>query len=702
MNKNYIIGLIVFMMIATSAIPMNAIADMSSTESISDLNYTHGITTYNNEGIVDYSKIIDIDEEYKKTVMFTGEFPLITDYNHIDTLFQVISYKYFPYSNGTEIVRKFLFRNDTVYNYLENELWPYIQSLPDPKVNITTDEVHKVYLLSTARKYLGSTHLNSTTIEFMDKWLILPYYHAISIIPLALLIDIQTTDYEVTINQTFYSRQILKGALSYYLDYSASMTGYHVKITDGKNIGVNYYGCISSTMSYTENYWTNLAFYRLFVHNVTITSTDTSITDDYGNVLYKHFPRFLLPSYYEDSGLQVVSWNTTGTYNGRSTTQAAVQAFVSRSINDTVDNFAVWGAINPSRMIAYYDGNDNSQLDVIFNENGKIRHDPELDWVKYVGFPQAFEHTKDIDYAVYQNYTRHVFAPAAGIDNEWNLEGFIAGEKSVVRSVGDISADIDVETRWDEPVENDDGSITFSWGMDYNEYPVIWYNTTDSKTLEEKMDLSYDYVYTVNLEQGEARLSTTSTFGDVTGTALANDVEDLSLASYQISELFTVEKIVGKTPNGTISSSVLDGTATIEIAYSDDIKLVEIGLGANKKTYQLGGNTYDTTTSVINLFEIIGQATIAGTDEVDEFSSEDDNLMTALVSGQEQTTTYNWLHRRDVIIIDYPVWGGEEIVHDPDFITYFEGYEPSGAPWSLFVVLIAPIAIVLARRKLKQ
>jgi len=176
----------------------------------------------------------------------------------------------------------------------------------------------------------------------------------------------------------------------------------------------------------------------------------------------------------------------------------------------------------------------------------------------------------------------------------------------------------------------------------------------------------------VNLDKGEAQLATTSVFGGVTDPALKADVSDLSLATYQVSELLTVEDITGEAEGDAIGSAVPTGTTELNITYNDDTALVDISLGGSKKEYSIGSSTYETNTSVINLIYATGQKTFSNSTTVDEFNSEGEQVGDVLSDSQKQDTTLSWLYRKDLIIISYPTWGGEQINHDPEFKTYFE------------------------------
>ena len=154
-------------------------------------------------------------------------------------------------------------------------------------------------------------------------------------------------------------------------------------------------------------------------------------------------------------------------------------------------------------------------------------------------------------------------------------------------------------------------------------------------------------------------------------------MDGLSLATYQVSELLTIEKLTGSADTGTIGSYVPTGTTNVELTYSDSTELVDISMGGNKQTYHIGSNEYETNTSVINLVLVSGGVTYSNTTAIDEFHSEAESIATTLTDSQKQQTTYNWLYRKDLIIINYPTWDGKQIVHDPSFQSYFT---PTAAP----------------------
>ncbi|MHA1686695.1 MAG: hypothetical protein ACTSYD_09865 [Candidatus Heimdallarchaeaceae archaeon] len=670
------ISLLIVILFLTSVIALSP-STQAETGEINGIKYSHSIVTVSEQGHGYFQDHIFVDEAYKDTTIYSGYVPLITNYSLYDTLYVIVNYRYFYEYNGSELETKWIANQETMENYVTFVL-STIPPIYQDTLNVTEDLSHEVYFLSTDLKYLGSTFLNSTIIEFLDYSPILDttFYHAIAVIPLAYLIEITTEDVYVTVNDTYYARALYGAYYGYYYEYDASVEGYYVEITDEQTFGLKYFGAIRSSVSYVAQYYCAQGFFRLLLHNVTITSTDTRFTDENGNVLYKYYPRNMLPYVIADYGEQTIAWNVSGTFETRSPLQAAIQAFVTRSTNATADHFAVWGIANPTRMIAYQDGNDNDQLDVYIDVDGNLKHDT-IDWVKYVGFPEAYRTSIDVEYQVKNNYTSVVFAPGVNLNETHNFVGLEQGSTHVFYEIGNVDQEISVTPKWTEPVVNPDGSVTFAWGIDYENYPVLWYNTTDGSVIEDQETISYDYTYTVDLANGQSSLSTTGTFGGITDPQLASAMDGLSLATYQVSELLTIEKLTGSADTGTIGSYVPTGTTNVELTYSDSTELVDISMGGNKQTYHIGSNEYETNTSVINLVLVSGGVTYSNTTAIDEFHSEAESIATTLTDSQKQQTTYNWLYRKDLIIINYPTWDGKQIVHDPSFQSYFT---PTAAP----------------------
>ncbi|MHA1868474.1 MAG: hypothetical protein ACTSXD_10565 [Candidatus Heimdallarchaeaceae archaeon] len=675
MNKQKLTFLILFLVIfsVVSLTPPS----VGETNEINGIYYSHEVKTFSESGSYSYFDYMIVDEEYKETTMYSGPLDLVTGYELVNAIYLIVDYRYYSWGNGSESEFKVLVNNETMVDYVNNKLMPRIWTRSanyDVSLNVTSDLPNEVLFLSTEKEYLGQSFMNSTLIEFIDsvdEYGLFKFYHLVAIIPVAMFIQITTETFQVTVNSTFYARNLIGGYVAYGFEYNATMTGYNVIITDGTNIGLNYFGCIKSNIEYAEVLKMEVGFFRFYLNNVTITSDDPEFSDYGGNVPYNYYPRNMLPKLIADQGHQSFEFTAYGRFQSRSTAQAVVQAFISRSTNATIDHFAVWGTLNPSRMIAYYDGNNNNQLDVYLDNSGNVKHDP-IDWVKYIGFPEAHKNEYFVTYNITNNYTSIVHAPGAGIYNNININNTEVGEKYVVEEIGDIDAEINYTPRWNDPVENDDGSVTFSWGIDYNNYPVLWYNTSDTTITTDPMDISYDYSYTVNLDTGEASLATTSIFGGITDTTLKNSMNDLSLATYQVSEMLTVEDVTAKTDEEGIGSSVPATTTEVSIEYSDDTALIDISLGGSKLEYSIDGSTYNTNTTVLNLVYLTGQKTFSNSTEIGEFESESDDIGQVMTDSEKQETTLNWLYRKDLIIINYPVWDGKQITHDPEFKTYFE------------------------------
>lgn len=708
----------ILVVLIASAIFLTPSAIQAETGEINGISYSYGMKTISETGEGYVSDYIIADEEYVETTIYSGYLPLVTNYSIYDVLYVVVDYKLFFEHNNSEVEHKWVANQELTEQYLHLVLSGIPPAYQDT-LNITEDMQHEVYFWSTDFQYLGSTFMNSTFIEFLD-WNLFTgtYYHAVAVIPLAILIEITTEDVYVTVNDTFYARAVFGAYYAHYYSYQASVEGYSVEITDGQTFGLSYFGAVRASVDYYEQFYYTQGFYRMLLRNVTIMSDNANFTNEDGYVLYKYYPRNMLPYLIADYGEQTVAWNATGSFETRAPLQAAIQAFVTRSENATVDHFAVWGIANPTRMIAYEDGNDNQQLDVYMDVDGNLKVD-NVDWVKYIGFPEAYRVSLGVEYQINNNYTSIVFAPGVGVNETFNFNDTNSGEAYVEYEIGNVDQDITATPTWTEPTVDDDGVVTFNWGITYEDYPVLWYNTTDGTVTEDTETIAYDYVYRVDLANGESTLSTTSVFGGINDPTLAADVEGLSLATYQVSELFTVEKVAGETASGGVGSYIATGTTTMEVSYSDDTALIDISMGGNKQTYHIGENEYQTNTSVINLVMVTGSTTFSNTTEVGEFNSETEQVADTLTDSHRQSTTYNWLYRKDLILINYPEWSGQQISHDPDFTNYFtpteqqqntntETTSPTSTssptptnkiPISLFGTLLALLTIRLTTRK---
>ena len=522
------------------------------------------------------------------------------------------------------------------------------------------------------------------------------------IIPKYQLITVKTQSYPVTVKQSTTTSASLTGSYNFTGQYSETNIGDEVLISDGNNFVFGWYGLESTTINYNQSGgFTIQGGLSWIVSNDITFSNGTDVPENIRMPWWRS-------SNMSFNGLWSHAFSSQGTIFGKGALQTIVEAIRTRASTSAQDQLLIWANIIPSTMFGYSDTDNSGDASVRLNGSSL----QILDTIMAVGLAQG----------VNIQQTNHVNAQSF-----WQLGTDVLSDKNddVIDSGVSIlneSWGVDpnsakfssstVDFSWTTPVENN-GKVTFKWGIAYNKFPVTWAITDGSTEIlnhVELMDLGYDYTLTVDPTNGEAVLSNTyenSGFQNATVKAMANQ---LSFATYKRDLFLGMQK----------SSDQADSTEAVN---QDSLKtsfgsteVVDQVFGGTKQQYSLtDGSTYDSQTTVVNVITGTGTSGEPESVNVSTYSPFASSwfgrkvglsLLKWSADNRTQNSGVNWQFRENIVITAYPTWKGQGIVHDPTYSAVYtprEGQNPSSntsstksAPWDLSFSLIALLMVVSA------
>lgn len=395
------------------------------------------------------------------------------------------------------------------------------------------------------------------------------------------------------------------------------------------------------------------------------------------------YPKSLLPTSYNktgvivEAGFQHVSSRMISTYQSVIAAFAQVDVNPGALTNDDVSiqaKLAVWGVQTSPTMVAFKDGNHNNKLDLSLDDEGLIV-DP-ADHVSFLGLAEAYQVTVfDARYKT-SEYNESVIFHGQGITIE-NLEvnetEYYDGWSTLGTIGYDPQGSISSNFGWTAPVKQTDGTIVFAFGVDYTNFPVAWIDVNDTRnSFIEPSNIGYHYKVTVDPKSGKARISTTWTFDGITDATNNAKMDKLSLAVIIKSEFFALRVAYTATEtNKTIDNSRSRSFGRLGIAFGGGTS-TEIDVTGPKASYLLNGTkTVSASFDAINLLKVSGHFRA---EKVSPFESESENTAgSANVGGIVERLAIDFFYSANLVIISYPKWSGDSIVHDPD---YNVNYEP--------------------------
>lgn len=488
---------------------------------------------------------------------------------------------------------------------------------------------------------------------------------------------------EVIMKSTSFSSAYMAYFGEYSNAYNVSATVHQVNITDGKNLAVGVTMFDNINANYTE---TVASFFGYWFMAIEVTELRFNNPADYvyanDSVPWEMYPKHLLPKTYQANGSHVnigfksVQTKMLSTFQSITAAFASVSADVTENSAEIEANLAVWGLQFLPTLAAYRDGNHNDKLDLtVENEGLKI---DSSDRLEYLGLAEAYESV-----VVNAFYDSHVYDEKAQLVGMGvNITNIGVNETSLNFEVehlgyGAINTPVQTTFIWNEPTTDSTGNTIFDFGIDYANFPVTWINMTNpDDSFVELQDIGYHYIITVNPETGKAKVSPTWLYGGMETAMHKDAMEGLSLAWIAKSEFFAVRAIYTATlTDDPINTSSTREFGKIRVGFGDG-EATEIDVTGDKQFYTLNSDTVGTThTAKFDAITLIQVSGSFAAEKTSPFQSESDRTGgTATVGGLIETLNLDFYYSAALIIVSYPQWDGEDIVHDPD---YSVNYQPN-------------------------
>ena len=535
-------------------------------------------------------------------------------------------------------------------------------------------------IVTTQGEYLGTFPTNSTIIYGYVFGANINITVSLEIT--AFVISYQSIPTPVQLNVT----QTVQAYLAYYnaynITYNIHAEQWYAKITDGNRMGMYVSAFKNLNINYTQIQYSVLDYYIASSLNVSLRYMNGT------NVPFEDMPFALRPAYFSQNGsiedLNINFENSTSIVASTTAVQA-FQAKLTKNIGTnaqvSANAFTAWMVSSVPRLLAYQDGNLNGQLDLQYDPLSGLQTSSG-DYVSYIG---ALEATKGdaISYHKYnQTYDQTILSfegfqfinqTQKGLNSV--SEGYQVYHKAF--GISNTTAPPSFNPYWNG-YTNTSGTYNFNFGVQYQNFPVNWVNMqnqTDQSIVP--MNITYDYVYSINPAMGNAKLSPTITYGAIINPTLKAKfvASNLSLATMYESDFLSATLLQAtrvEITSGNVTSSVAAGFSAVSFAGSGN-NFTSIDT-AGKANYTLDSIPYTSHASVLNLVSFSGSATATN---VTVFQSNNANIMNSALMKQVTTTsTLNLNYRKDLILISYPQWSGGQIVHDPSFSAVYQPTVP--------------------------
>ncbi|MHA2028139.1 MAG: hypothetical protein ACXAB7_05930 [Candidatus Kariarchaeaceae archaeon] len=658
-------------------IPSGAIASGT----INGIDWEYGTYDFFESGNITQEYNDTLFEHEEKTFTYTADIDLITNQTFSDVVYS-IDWNFTvddPEANLTE------YNNATFFDliiFVNNTMALRLDGTGNVThgrelLDLTVHENHTVVVSDavgfngTDYTFLGRFPTNTTYVEYNHKFANNTVVRRSGLIAAKYIIfDIEQEVHTVNVEHIEITQAWMGFYSRYSMAYNVSATAHYVNITDGANFGlhVTMFDEIQANYTQVAVTWVGYDFKNINFYNLTFTN-GTPV--DWGM-----YPKSMLPTAYNKSGIiveagyQQVSSRLLSTYQSVVAAFAQVDVDIGTLATDDVSieaKLAVWGVQTSPTMIAYVDGNRNRKLDLTLDDDG-LTVDP-VDKVSFLGLAEAYQTT--VFNARYESarYNESVEFHGMGVkieNPEVNETVYYDGWATFGTIGFDPDATINSNFVWSAPSEETDGTVMFGFGMDYTNFPVTWVNVTDTSAFIEPTNIGYHYIVTVDPETGKAKISTTWIFDGITDPVNNAKMDRLSLALIVKSEFFALRVAYTATQsNDTIDTSRSRRFGRLAIA-SGGGNSAEIDVTGPKASYLWDGReTVPASFDAINLLKVSGHFR---EEKETPFVSESENTAGAAnVDGVVERLSIDFFYSASLIIVSYPKWGGEGIVHDPDF-----------------------------------
>jgi hypothetical protein len=660
MNKFSIVVLVVLVSSLFLSSPELS-SDTANAANIEGIDYSHGWVSFSESGTFEHVETGFITETYSENVLIDTTIPLIISSELVDILYRLDEVYY--RSDGTNGTATYWHNNESFF------IWADLTT-SDPfltEFNYTEGySLEMCVAISTENEFMGQFPVNTTKAVVTTDVIGLITVREIIVTPVAIIFEITKQLFDVTYNRTRAAFSYLGYYSAYSMDYSVEGHAYQVSVTDGERFGFQALMFDNVSSSYTETSVFVLGYHFVEVDYTELTFLNGTPVD------WSMYPRDMLPKIAESEGQIIESAYNQVNITAITTFQSLTAAFLSLSSNSTVDHarLAIWSTQKATTMLAFKDGNNNSMLDLAWTNEGIVTDNN--DFLTHVGFGEAYSISRISAFRHSQEQNFSLQLPGYGIDiSEENANQTVMIVDFQQFEFGDVDATRSTVAVWEEPQVLADGTVKFEFGIIYNDFPVTWVSTMTGKAVIDPELIKYMYILLINPEEGTATISPTFTFGGINNPGLKTAMADTSLAFPILMEFLAVEAIHSVTETETdVNATRTVSGSYFEVENGLGDSFVEIALPEDKKIYTAGGVEHEAYLSALSLITIKGGAYEEKTVPLN--SETQGSTGTATLNAQKELYAFAFYYTVNLLIVSYPTWNGDQVVHDPDYNLAFE------------------------------
>ncbi|TFF97688.1 MAG: hypothetical protein EU541_07865 [Promethearchaeota archaeon] len=511
------------------------------------------------------------------------------------------------------------------------------------------------------------------------------------------------TNVEYETNTSYYSNQTITGMQAYHLMFDS----YNVNVSYGDDLNLIWYALKNGTMKFIqevselktyEEY--NMSEYNKFtkttkIYNDTdndgVFETQIDSSTDIYNQTYSQRVNY---SYdlFENPSFENVSL-----MRGENSFSMIWPFIISNQIYTTVNNQKVaWGKMIFPEYILYND-TDNNGIYSLGESSSQG------------GF--------GMDYC--DEYLGHISPQALGFQKQIQILKYNDGSNMTqTYQWGSFPSDISVEKlseniTFHEPYESVNG---ISWSIDYDEMPIKCSSCTNESCFSIELGqykhcspTNFTFGFNYNITENEADLSQTFGMSKITNDTFYNKVQGLSLCIPHYTYFLSSEEIIQETSNAaTIQTDIINFTLA-------GIPTAQIDMGnifSEKKNYTLYDYPSEGENKEIGaLGATINQLIVNSQEKASIQGYSRVFMLKGLIMPtiENDPAFYNYTGLFTMASMNYPIWSGEKLLHDPTFIVFYSQPTIPGGGGTvgidgflyipLFATIVITVMIIIKKRK---
>ncbi|MHA1989691.1 MAG: hypothetical protein ACW981_00920 [Candidatus Hodarchaeales archaeon] len=519
------------------------------------------------------------------------------------------------------------------------------------------------------------------------------------------------------------------GYYQFEYDYEVSGKKAEVNIFDNGSLSVKYEAFLENDLKYRETgsyyniinseYNSESFFTVIGDHTFTINGTVYSFTD--GQPLPIEF--LINPDSYNSSysynGYTNSSWVIDGRVQSISAAQSITQILTPPSLNQKIiwqnsfpavlqaftkqrqasgERVAPDGSVTPlsdtpTDEVVTSDSDDAASLSFSPDSNG-VSYDTDV-VLGHTGYLEAYQYNYSYTGTYDSNLTYSgransdfnsgaetgIGTTEPGLDGPGIAPNTYSYEYSY--SMGNINQEYKANLNWLNPVRSN-GKISFAWALELTDFPTSWFlNYYENQ--DAPMDLVFGYIYEIDVNAvtrvADTSLSLTFEYGEL-DPKIKSYMEGFSLATSSYTQ-WIVKK------DFQVQNNLLNSVSKVadQVEFRTPGRSIgDIEFGSAKKIYTLytpeGEFRYEVVTSIMALYHythmngVDSQSTTDRQSKVETVTQEKMNSVYLLDAASKIIPEFRV--RSYIIMITYPVWSGNRIVHDPTYASISEVDKYSG------------------------